>query len=122
MKKVFPLILLTSLLLSACSINEDEIFEKNRLCWEYKESLNKEWSSLNLWVKEIFYSPKLNTCAYTVWENTGTTVFTVWSKTPLFEWNTEAYCNVFNTSEDKKDFEDCLGEAQKAEKKLNELK
>lgn len=67
MKKYISLLFITSVLLASCSnIDEGEIFERNRLCWEYKESLNKEWSSLSLWIKEIFYSPKLNTCVYTV--------------------------------------------------------
>ncbi len=68
MKKLLPFILISSLLLSACGLgmSKSEIFNKNEVCLKYKQELDKEWSNLGLWIKEIFYSPKLNSCVYTV--------------------------------------------------------
>jgi hypothetical protein len=54
MKKIFVLLITLSLLLSSCSISkekENTIFNKKMNCFE-----------IGKWNKDIFYSPKLDTC------------------------------------------------------------
>lgn len=83
MKKYIPILLSTSLLLSACSIDwnnkKDNLFEKKQECAKYRDemlkdaiSVNEEslakasmaWHEYNLEIEEIFYSKKYNSCLY----------------------------------------------------------
>jgi hypothetical protein len=90
MKKILTTIVLT-ILLAGCATNkeseiileseptkEDEIFQKNMKCFSLQETIekriqerakeyadiNEEWS-----LEEIFYSPKLNSCLYVIYQN-----------------------------------------------------
>lgn len=73
MKKIIIsiLLILTVSFLSWCN-NSDELFEKKQDCIKYKDEIKKN-VEIRFWkvekfnyVKEIFYSSKLNTCIYTV--------------------------------------------------------
>jgi len=71
MKKLLPLLLATSLLLSACSIDwsnrkenivsEKSMFEQKQECEKYITDANKYYNNNDGWVR-IFYSKKLDTC------------------------------------------------------------
>lgn len=79
MKKLIPFILLTSLLLNACSINwnnKEDLFHKNQECLSQKdkilEKLKDETEKYKGWdythtetLFEIFYSPVEKNCLYT---------------------------------------------------------
>ncbi len=77
MKKYIPILLATSLLLSACSIDSDtkktKIFEKQLECqkitdslikWESKYSIDDKDMYQNSEIETVFYSPENNTCMY----------------------------------------------------------
>lgn len=96
MKKLLPLLLATSLLLSACSIDWDDkkvvpvenvskpveledIFKKKQECLKYKDEIQKIYRDVtqHFWtedtkIEEIFYSPNWNSCywiisSYSLW-------------------------------------------------------
>lgn len=75
MKKLLPFLLISSLLLSACSVwNKDDLFEKKIECAKFLPELEKKilnWNKIteNWWdvsygygIEEIFYSPFRNSC------------------------------------------------------------
>lgn len=65
MKKYILPILLTSLLLSACSLNWDnkeDLFEKKQECASHIDEATTYFKETNDWWLSIFYSKKLNTC------------------------------------------------------------
>ena len=89
MKKYIPILLVTSLLLSACSIDwndekdkkitelqaeiENDVFKKKQECQKYQEEverriqksekeLNDIWDHYNETINEIFYSKSKKTC------------------------------------------------------------
>ncbi|MBP7806099.1 hypothetical protein KA057_00270 [Candidatus Gracilibacteria bacterium] len=91
MKKYIPILIITSLLFSACSIDwngekdkkiaelekqtKNDIFKKNQECEKYKNEIEKEIKEYNWEDKErkitktatldsIFYSPLVNSCLY----------------------------------------------------------
>ncbi len=93
MKKYIPLLLATSLLLSACSVdwNDEKVapventskpvepedtFKKKQECAKYKDEMFEDlktrfpnyWSDIltkeHLYIEEIFYSPAENSCFY----------------------------------------------------------
>lgn len=77
MKKYIPILLATSLLLSACSINfnttNDNSFKKKQECEQYRKNVFQDlsWEFIDAWaVKNItwvYYSPKLQTCLFRLW-------------------------------------------------------
>lgn len=67
MKKFLPLILITSLILSACSIwNKEDVFQKKQECFSQKEAFEKNSGDT---VIEIFYSKKINSCVVRYFRN-----------------------------------------------------
>ncbi len=77
MKKLLPILFLTSLLLSACNFNwsnKEDLFQKKQECiklekdmWEQLNSNERYWNrmeSTTLYLTIIFYSPIRNSCIY----------------------------------------------------------
>ncbi len=77
MKKLLPFIILTSLILSACTFNgenKDYLFQKKQECiklekdmWEQLSSSERyedKMESTTLYLTMIFYSPVRNSCIY----------------------------------------------------------
>lgn len=82
MKKFLPILLATSLLLSACGIgwnNKEDLFQRKQNCLKYKNEISKtikdRINTLAQWKDkytheedflEVFYSPIKNSCLYAV--------------------------------------------------------
>jgi len=69
MKKYIPLLVVTSLLLSACSIDwgdKDNLFQKKQECYSHKEEFKE---SSNDTLIEIFYSEEVNSCIVRYFRN-----------------------------------------------------
>lgn len=65
MKKYIPFLIITSLLLSACSFNwnnKEDLFQKKEDCARHINEANAYFKETNDWWLSIFYSKKLNTC------------------------------------------------------------
>lgn len=81
MKKYIPVLLITSLLLSACSIwNKDNLFEKKQECAKYKvqveadieKKCNNYNETSNCYLSEIYYNNQNNSCEYSWYVNYST--------------------------------------------------
>ena len=75
MKKLF-LVIIAALFVSGCAINSnDDIFSKKKECAELRAGIEQHLMDLNsgterVQLNKIFYSPKENTCLYTMTTNT----------------------------------------------------
>ncbi len=93
MKKLVPFILLTSLILSGCSIDwtgdkdkkiaelEEQIkavsFEKQKECGNFQKDMQEQINQISIYdpdITAVFYSPKINSCLYTTLYLIGTDV------------------------------------------------
>lgn len=68
MKKLLPILLLTSLFLSACSIwSKDDLFEKKLECQKYEEQVKQKYANDDQYFFDsIFYSKKYDSCFYRI--------------------------------------------------------
>lgn len=84
MKKLLPILLLTSLLLSACNFNwsnKEDLFQKKQECWKLNKILEERIdknshgeTNLRYELKEVFYSKTKNDCLWILRRDKETTV------------------------------------------------
>lgn len=135
MKKYIPLLIITSLLLSACGFNwskKEDLFKKKQECLSLSKTIEQrvnENNSLDNSIYsysfvEIFYSAKKDDCLWILKENRENEnwmrimYFLHSSGTNWIEWNLER-CTWFTSLKDStKDFNDC----DLFEQKIEELK
>lgn len=128
MKKYIPILLATSLLLSACSIwIKDDLFQKKQECANMKDKIQQEQRSWT-YVEEVFYSKKINSCLYVVENDWGKSIKDrFWDESNWLEnATTEDFCTTkfWSTKDDgwKEALKYCLEKSKDFDQKLKELK
>ncbi len=127
MKKYIPLLIITSLLLSGCSIGfnneENNSFKKKQECnnmFVKIENYLKDTGYTSWKLNSIFYSPKMDSCLYI--SETESTINTNWKHILISDAFTKEPIITSQCEDPKNNPFECILDLEKLDTKIKELK